>query len=79
MNQNEIETEELDKITLHGYHIEGWYKTKVEHPDGTVEYQDKWDFDVDKMTLEGVTLFAKWEENKLYTYGYRAILFYFHA
>ena len=65
---NEIETEELDKITLHGYHIEGWYRTKIVNDDGTVSYKDKWDFNVDRMTVDGVTLYARWMKNTTHTY-----------
>ena len=57
-----------DQIIKNGYHIEGWYQTKQENPDGTVEYKDKWDFAKDKMSLDGITLYAKWEVNKSYTY-----------
>ncbi len=68
VDPNVLETNENDKILKSGYHIEGWYKNKVTNPDGTVEYLDKWDFENDKMTLDGVTLYAKWEINRLYTY-----------
>lgn len=57
-----------DQIIKNGYHIEGWYQTKQENADGTVEYKDKWDFSTDQMSLDGVTLYAKWEVNKSYTY-----------
>ena len=60
---NKFETEEKDMIQKAGYHIEGWYRTKITNPDGTVEYQDKWDFSTDRMTIEGVELYAKWEIN----------------
>jgi hypothetical protein len=65
---NKFETEEKDMIQKNGYHIEGWYRTKVTNPDGTVEYKDKWDFAHDRMTSEGVELYAKWEINRVYTY-----------
>ena len=65
---NKFETEEKDMIQKNGYHIEGWYRTKVTNPDGTVEYKDKWDFSNDRMTIEGVELYAKWEINRVYTY-----------
>lgn len=65
---NKFETEEKDMIQKNGYHIEGWYRSKVTNPDGTVEYKDKWDFENDRMTLEGVELYAKWEINRVYTY-----------
>ena len=75
VDPNVLETDPQDQIVKNGYHIEGWYQTKIENPDGTVEYADKWDFAKDKMTLDGVTLYAKWEINRLYTYE----LYYLNA
>ena len=68
IDPNVLITSPQDQIIRNGYYIEGWYQTKVENPDGTVEYSDKWDFANDTMTLEGVELYAKWEINKVYTY-----------
>ena len=65
---NKFETEEKDMIQKNGYHIEGWYRTKITNADGTVEYKDKWDFENDRMTIDGVQLYAKWEINRVYTY-----------
>ena len=68
IDPNVLEEDPKDQILKNGYHIEGWYQTKTENPDGTVTYSDKWDFAKDKMTIDGVTLYAKWEINRLYTY-----------
>lgn len=68
VDPNVLETEYSKQIVKPGYHIEGWYQTKTENPDGTVTYSDKWDFEKDKMTKDGVTLYPKWEENRIYTY-----------
>lgn len=68
IDPNVLEEDPKDQIIKNGYHIEGWYQTKTENPDGTVTYSDKWDFANDKMTIDGVTLYAKWEINRLYTY-----------
>lgn len=68
IDPNVLEEDPKDQILKTGYHIEGWYQTKTENPDGTVTYSDKWDFAKDKMTIDGVTLYAKWEINRLYTY-----------
>ena len=65
---NVLETDELDLIVKDGYHIEGWYQNKKTNPDGTVLYTDKWDFDHDRMDINGVTLYAKWEIDKVYSY-----------
>lgn len=68
MDPNVLETNPNDMILKNGYHIEGWYKVKTTNPDGSVTYSDKWDFEKDRMTLDGVTLYAKWEENRTYKY-----------
>ncbi len=68
MDPNVLESNPNDMILKSGYHIEGWYRTKTLNPDGTVEYLDQWDFENDRMTLDGVTLYAKWEENRTYKY-----------
>ena len=73
IDPNILETDPINHITKSGYHIEGWYQNKIEHPDGSVEYTDKWDFSKDKMTIDGVTLYAKWEINRVYSYE----LYYF--
>ncbi len=49
------------------YRLIGWYKTKT--VDGeNVTYSDKWDFEVDEVGDEGVTLYAKWVKNTVYKY-----------
>ncbi len=68
MDPNVLETNPNDMILKSGYHIEGWYKTKTVNLDGSVTYSDKWDFERDRMTIDGVTLYAKWEENRTYKY-----------
>ena len=65
---NVIETDEKDHVMKNGYYIEGWYQNKTIKDDGTIEYSNKWDFSKDKMTIDGVTLYAKWEKNKVYSY-----------
>lgn len=68
IDPNVIEKDPINHIIKSGYHIEGWYQNKIEHPDGSVEYTDKWDFEKDTMTIDGVTLYAKWEINRIYAY-----------
>lgn len=68
MDPNVLETNPNDMIQKSGYHIEGWYQTKTTDDVGNVTYSDKWDFENDRMTLDGVTLYAKWEENRTYKY-----------
>lgn len=68
MDPNVLETNANDMIVKNGYHIEGWYQTKITNPDGSITYLDKWDFSKDRMTLDGVTLYANWEENRTYKY-----------
>ena len=44
-----------------GYELVGWYKTRTVEGD-EVTYSDEWDFTSDKLTAEGVTLYARWEK-----------------
>lgn len=50
-----------------GYTLEGWYTEKTGDGDN-VTYSGKWDFENDKVSEDGVTLYAKWKKNILYTY-----------
>lgn len=50
-----------------GYTLEGWYTKKTGEGD-QVSYEDKWDFETDKVTASGVTLYAKWKKDITYTY-----------
>ena len=68
IDPNVLDQDEQDQIYKTGYHIEGWYRTKTVDSEGNVTYSDKWDFANDKMTLDGVTLYAKWEINRYYSY-----------
>ena len=68
VDPNVLETDAKDQISKAGYHIEGWYRTKTVDAEGNVTYSDKWDFANDKMTLDGVTLYANWEINRYYSY-----------
>ena len=36
--------------------------SKTTNADGSVTYSDKWDFSNDRMTIDGVELYAKWEK-----------------
>ena len=60
--------EGTDPITKAGYVLDGWYRTRTESESG-VEYSDKWDFATDKVTSDGVTLYAKWKKAIEYTYN----------
>ncbi|MDE6398760.1 MAG: hypothetical protein K2L51_05510 [Clostridiales bacterium] len=61
-------TDRERKIERNGYHIEGWYRTKTSDGD-EVQYSGKWDFSSDRVGNEGVTLYARWERNIVYTYN----------
>ena len=50
-----------------GYTLEGWYTKKTGEGSNAI-YEDKWDFENDKVTSDGITLYAKWKKNVLYTY-----------
>ncbi|MBR2930593.1 MAG: InlB B-repeat-containing protein [Clostridia bacterium] len=54
-------------ITRSGYTLEGWYREKSGEGN-SVSYSDKWDFTKDKVSKDGVTLYARWKKNILYTY-----------
>ena len=54
-------------ITRTGYTLEGWYTQKIGEGDN-VSYEGKWDFEKDKVTSAGITLYAKWKKNIIYTY-----------
>lgn len=64
---NSLVSEETKKITRYGYFIEGWYQTKSEE-NGVVTYSNPWNFSTDKMTIDGVTLYANWEKLVTYTF-----------
>lgn len=49
-------------ITRVGYHIEHWYQVRT-GDEGSYTYSDPWNFEEDKMGLEGVTLYAGWAKN----------------
>jgi len=54
-------------ITKTGYSIEGWYRTKNISGD-EITYEDRWEFQEDKIGIDGVTLYAKWVKDIVYTY-----------
>lgn len=55
------------EISRTGYTLEGWYTEKTGEGDN-VTYSGKWDFATDKVTDQGITLYAKWKKNVTYTY-----------
>lgn len=61
--------EKLSNVTPEraGYTFEGWYRDKVENDD-LVAYSGEWDFENDKITNAGVTLYAYWAPKIKYTY-----------
>ena len=50
-----------NEYTKTNYNFKGWYRTRTEE-NGTVTYSDKWDFATDKVTDDGVTLYACWRQ-----------------
>lgn len=52
--------QKLFPVERAGYELVGWYKTRTVEGD-EVTYSDEWDFTSDKLTAEGVTLYACWE------------------
>ena len=55
------ETLVSDVIQKAGYVLEGWYTD--------AEFTNKWDFENDEITPDGLTLYAKWEKDIKYTYN----------
>lgn len=53
--------QKLFPVERAGYELVGWYKTRTVEGD-EVTYSDEWDFTSDKLTAEGVTLYARWEK-----------------
>ncbi len=64
---NSLVSDDNKKINRYGYLIEGWYQTKKE-VDGVITYSDPWNFNTDKMTIDGVTLYANWIKEVTYTF-----------
>ena len=56
------------KITRSGYDFEGWY-TGTKNGDEIV-FDRAWDFETDTITSEGITLYAKWDEDPRVTVHY---------
>lgn len=56
------------EIVKSGYDLAGWYRTKVEEGD-EVTYLDEFDFKNDTVGQEGITLYAYWEKQVVYSYN----------
>lgn len=57
-----------EPVTRTGYTLIGWYEGTVGN-DGSVAYYDEWKFDINKVSGEGITLYAKWKKDIKYTYN----------
>ena len=57
-----------DEVVREEYIFDGWYETKTEQNGETV-YSNKWNFDTNKISSEGITLYAKWNKKCTYTYN----------
>jgi len=56
------------QVTRDEYDIDGWYRVKTGEGEDAV-YSDKWNFATDKVTADGVELYAKWVPVVRYTYN----------
>lgn len=56
------------EVKRDGFRFTGWFKNKTRDGDKAV-YSDEWDFENDKVTTEGVTLYAGWKTLVTYTYN----------
>ena len=58
-------------VEKQGYELVGWYRTKnvtkTENGD-VVTYSGKWDFDNDRVTTDGITLYANWQIKRVYSF-----------
>lgn len=54
-------------ISRDGYTLKGWYQTKT-IVGADVTYSNPWDFNQDKMTKDGVKLYAYWVRDVVYSY-----------
>ena len=57
----------VDGITRAGYEFIGWYKNKSES-NGEVTYSDEWNFESDRVSADGITLYAGWRKQTNFTY-----------
>lgn len=56
-----------EKVSYAGYNFDGWYTEYSENGEEKT-YSDKWDFDVNEVTADGITLYAKWLPKTEYFY-----------
>ena len=56
-----------DDISRDGYTLKGWYQTKTINGDH-ITYTNPWDFHKNKMTKEGIKLYAYWVKDVVYSY-----------
>lgn len=63
------DTNATQEIVRAGYEFTGWYKTKSGTEDNPI-YSDLFDFENDKVTNEGITLFAGWKKIVKYRYNF---------
>lgn len=60
---NDLITTETDKISKDGYYLEGWYLST------NFKENEKWDFSTDKLTAEGLDLYANWKVEAVYKFS----------
>lgn len=56
------------KLTRPEYELVGWYKDKIVNGD-KVSYENEWNFATDKLTKEGVTLYAYWKKQIVFAFN----------
>lgn len=61
-----------EKVSYAGYNFDGWY-TGYSENNGEKTYSDKWNFDTNEVTEDGITLYAKWSPKTEYYFvlGYK--------
>lgn len=56
------------EVQREGFRFTGWFKNKTQEGNRVV-YSDEWDFENNKVTTQGVTLYAGWKALVSYTYN----------
>lgn len=54
------------EVTRSGYDFDGWFRGS--ETAGEITFGEEWNFETDKITSEGITLYAKWKKTGSYFY-----------
>ena len=65
---NDLISSPTDKVAKNGYYLEGWYLSTNFKP------TEKWDFAKDKLTAEGLDLYANWKLETVYKFAVKSLI-----